>query len=220
MKDYRDVVVNKPWGYEYLMYQNDSMALWYLFLRAEAQTPLHCHPKKKTGLILLQGEARVSFLNDSIHLKPLAKLMIREGLFHSTRSESPDGTVIIEAETPCDKENLVRLSDEYGRRDMPYEGQDAMVPITGDLLQLDDPTDTEKSYSVCGCTLSVERIGSVSKFEERPSTDIVVILDGGLFSQEGEQVLGPGDVVSFDTLSRLSQSFDAPRGTSILSIRK
>jgi mannose-6-phosphate isomerase-like protein (cupin superfamily) len=220
MNDYRNVVVNKPWGYEYLMYQNDSMALWCLFLKSEAQTSLHCHPKKKTGLILLQGDARVSFLNDWIDLKPLAKLMIREGLFHSTRSESPDGTVLIEAETPCDKENLVRLSDEYGRREMPYEGKDSMMPIPEDLLRLDDPTETERSYSLCGCSLSVERIGSESRLEERPSTDIVVILEGGLVSQEGEQVLGPADVVSFDTLSRLSQSFGAPRGTSILSIRK
>ena len=220
MGDYRDVVVNKPWGYEYLMYQNESMALWYLFIRADAKTSLHCHPRKKTGLILLQGQARVSFLNDSIDLKPLAKLMIREGLFHSTQSSSPDGTVLIEAETPVDKNDLVRLSDAYGRQEMPYEGKDSMVPIPEDCLRLDHPTESEKSYQMCGCTLSVERIGDESRLEERPSTDIVVILDGGLVSQGGEPVLGPGDVVSFDTLCRLSEAFDAPAGTSILSIRE
>jgi hypothetical protein len=53
--DFKNVVVNKPWGYEYLVYQNDSVAVWYLYLREGAATSLHCHPKKKTGIILLKG---------------------------------------------------------------------------------------------------------------------------------------------------------------------
>ena len=65
MIDYQKVLVKKPWGYEYLMYQNGTVGVWYLHIKEGARTSLHCHPHKKTGLILLSGEAVVSFLNDS-----------------------------------------------------------------------------------------------------------------------------------------------------------
>ena len=88
-----------------------AVGLWYLSIRHGARTSLHCHPRKKTGLVLLDGEAVVHFLSDSMPLKPLGKLMIRPGLFHSTMAVSPGGIALIEIENPCDKTNLVRLED-------------------------------------------------------------------------------------------------------------
>ena len=32
-KDYSGVVVNKPWGYEYLMFQNHEVAIWMLYIK-------------------------------------------------------------------------------------------------------------------------------------------------------------------------------------------
>ena len=29
--NYRGIIVNKPWGYEYLMYENPEVAVWVLF---------------------------------------------------------------------------------------------------------------------------------------------------------------------------------------------
>src|SRR5438094_853367 len=128
--DYHKVVVQKPWGYEYLLYENGTVGVWFLKLKEGAKTSMHCHPNKKTGLIVLEGEAELSFLNDSTTLKPVSKMMIREGLFHSTRAKSAGGITMIEVETPCDKENLVRLDDEYGREEKPYEGRENYAPIT------------------------------------------------------------------------------------------
>ena len=31
--NYENVIVNKPWGYEYLAYQNDEVALWLLYIK-------------------------------------------------------------------------------------------------------------------------------------------------------------------------------------------
>ena len=61
---YEKTVVSKPWGYEYLAYQNDKVALWFLYIGHNHQTSMHCHPNKTTGLILLDGEAQISFLGD------------------------------------------------------------------------------------------------------------------------------------------------------------
>ena len=29
---YEKTIVKKPWGYEYLVYQNDKVALWFLYI--------------------------------------------------------------------------------------------------------------------------------------------------------------------------------------------
>src|SRR3989338_4664289 len=112
--DYQNVLVKKPWGCEYLLFDNGLVSLWHLFIRHNAQTSMHCHPTKKTGIILLAGESTVSFLNDSRTLRSLSKLMVREGLFHSTAAVSSEGIILLETETPSNKTDLVRLEDEYG----------------------------------------------------------------------------------------------------------
>ena len=219
--DYHKVMVQKPWGYEYLMYENGTVGIWFLHLKYGAKTSMHCHPHKKTGLILLSGDAILSFLHDSTPLKPISKMMIREGLFHSTQAVSPEGASIIEVETPCDKTNLVRLDDEYGRSEKPYEGKDSLIPRTSDCIYLKYPEQNEQfKYNLCGCILSIEEINEVSKLKERAAGEIIIVLKGGLFSRTQEPVLNPGDVVSSDTLHRLAERFTCPHGASILNIRK
>ena len=60
--DYSNVVVEKPWGYEYLIYCNDIVAIWILFIKMGAQTSMHCHPNKKTSLVVLDGTVRCKTL--------------------------------------------------------------------------------------------------------------------------------------------------------------
>lgn len=221
MIDYHNVVVTKPWGYEYLIYENGTVGIWYLFIHHGGRTSLHCHPRKKTGLILLSGEAVVYFLTDSRTVKPLNKLMIKEGVFHATEAKSPGGIVVLETETPCDKSNLVRLDDEYGREEKPYEGFDSMTPIGEDCVRLSHPEEGRQSQcGLSGCVLTVERFSNISGLRHRAAGEIVVILEGGLFSRTGEPVVRPGDVVSSETLDRLAEKFFAPEGASLLAIRK
>ncbi len=220
-RDYSDVIVHKPWGYEYLMYRNEWVALWYLYIRADNQTSMHCHPKKKTGLILLSGEAKESYLNDSVLLKALSKLIIRSGLFHSTAAISPEGVVILEIETPPEKENLVRLDDVYGRKEKPYEGADALSPITKDCVRLQfSEKGQTNNYSMHGCSLSMEFIQDYSQLQSRQADELIVVLEGGLVSKDNDPILSPGDVVTSSTLARLAPSFAMPAGIYFLGIRQ
>lgn len=222
MIDYQNVIVRKPWGYEYLMYQNEYVGVWFLSIREGSRTSLHCHPIKKTGLILLAGEAKVSFLNDSKHLKALSKLNIGKGIFHSTAGVSPGGISVIEVETPREKENLVRLDDEYERDQVAYEGPEAMTPRDETCVRLDPPeAGREFRYSLAGCSLIVEKFRSVDRLRHRPVHEIIAVLEGGLVSNSGDPVLGPGDVLSGDTLDRLAEKFlISPQGTSLLVIQR
>lgn len=218
---FEGVIVTKPWGYEYLVYQNGTVGVWYLSIRAGARTSLHCHPKKKTGLIVLDGDVDVSFLNDSLSLGPLGKLMIRPGLFHSTMARSPDGVAVMEIETPCDKTNLVRLEDEYDRAQKPYEGTDAMVPMSGPCLRFADPErGRPRTHVHGGCEFTLEAVDDVATLRERDPGEVIVVLDGGLQSPTGDPVLGAGDVVSVATLDRLARAFPSPAGMSLVTIRR
>lgn len=218
--DFTNVVVNKPWGYEYLVFQNENVAVWYLYLREGAATSLHCHPKKKTGIILLKGEAVVSFLQDSRRLRPPSKLMIRPGLFHSTRAISPGGIALLELETPVDKENIVRFEDLYGREGKSYEGSDQMSPLPPDFVRFYVPEEGQiHEYPMHGFALIVEKIRDLSLLRNRPPEDVVAVLDGVLMSKGGEIIVGPGDVGSLASLVRVAAVFSAPEGLILLTVK-
>ena len=221
MSDYENGIVTKPWGYEYLMYQSDKIGIWFLHIVEGRQTSLHCHPAKKTGYILLSGEAEVSFLKDSTRLMAVSKLMIREGLFHSTKAISPGGIYVIEVESPPDKTNLVRLEDAYGRKNLPYEGDDAVIPLTTDCIMFQPPEpDNPTIYTVSGVNLVVEHLEQLDSLKARPPEEVLLVLDGGLISNDGDPILSSGDVITISTFTRLADAFSAPHGMSFMSVRQ
>ena len=57
--DYKDKKVNKPWGNEYLRDGCQWSATLCLQLDYDKKTSLHCHPNKKTGFLLLDGEVEI-----------------------------------------------------------------------------------------------------------------------------------------------------------------
>lgn len=120
--NYKNIVVNKPWGYEYLIFENCHVAIWVLFLKKHSKTSMHCHPGKKTSLVVLEGNAVTSFLEQDIVLSVLDGVVIDKAVFHSTYTDHDGGSFVMEIETPPDKADLVRLKDEYGRENKGYEG--------------------------------------------------------------------------------------------------
>ena len=57
---YDNKVVYKPWGYEYIIFRNSNrLAITFVKINYKHKTSLHCHPRKKTGFIILSGEALV-----------------------------------------------------------------------------------------------------------------------------------------------------------------
>lgn len=125
--NFDNVVVNKPWGSEYLMFKNPEAEIWHLSISHQRSTSMHCHPAKKTALVVVEGRALFSSLNESIELHPLDSVIIAPGTFHSTQSLSASGTKVLEFETPPMKHDLFRLEDKYGRAEKGYEGQKEMI---------------------------------------------------------------------------------------------
>jgi mannose-6-phosphate isomerase-like protein (cupin superfamily) len=95
MTTYKSVIVQKPWGYEYLAYENEDVALWVLHIKKGHSTSMHCHPNKTTGLVVVSGSIEMKFIADSKRLEAPAKQMIRRGLFHQTCAISDDVIVSV-----------------------------------------------------------------------------------------------------------------------------
>jgi mannose-6-phosphate isomerase-like protein (cupin superfamily) len=207
--NYNINIVKKPWGYEYLAYENEHVALWFLYIKYTHSTSLHCHPKKTTGLILLDGKAEVSFFNHTNKLSPGNKVMIRKGLFHSTKATGDKGAHVFEIETPVDKQDLVRFRDNYGREGKPYEDSTHEVPKVEDCLWITDPELNEsKDYIFSNCTLTVKSIIDLSCFKNLDESLNVMFLKGGLQADYGQNVAGPGDIVSVGTINQLTEVFN------------
>jgi len=113
-------VIIKPWGYEYIICQSSDVAVWRVFIEFGEATSLHCHPLKQTMMIVLSGEAKCHTLQKPMVLRPFDAAVIAKGAFHSVESISPEGTDIIEVDSPPLLTDLVRLEDKYGRAGKPY----------------------------------------------------------------------------------------------------
>ena len=124
---YSNRVVYKPWGYEYVIYDNaNRLAITFVRIKHGCKTSLHCHPKKKTGFIILSGKALVQigiYKKNSKSFSSLSRLVFRPGLFHSIEAVSKSGVYALEFETPYKKNDLLRLKDNYGRQTKYYEGK-------------------------------------------------------------------------------------------------
>lgn len=119
--DFQNILVNKPWGYEYLLYENEYCAIWVLYIKYMENTSMHCHINKDTSLICIDGLVSSNTLSFNNILNPFDALILEKGLFHQTNSISKEGSYILEIETPVNKFDLVRINDNYGRRGKDYE---------------------------------------------------------------------------------------------------
>ena len=217
MSNYNTNIVKKPWGYEYLAYENEYVAIWFLYIKHNHATSFHCHPNKTTGLILLDGQAETSFLNNTNKLNPTNKIMIRKGLFHSTKATDERGAWIFEIETPVDKQDLVRFKDSYGREGKPYEDETFEIPKAEDCLWIkNDP----KVYNFANCILDVKNITDVNEFTDIDDLLNVMFLKGGLLTDYDQKVAGPGDIVLSSTIKELTEVFKKVDPSTLIMIIK
>ena len=193
-ENHNSKIVNKPWGYEYLVYETSDVALWALFIANQHSTSVHCHAKKTTGLIVLDGKCEVSFMSDSRTMNPLDKVMIRKGLFHSTKSLSENGSIIFEIETPKDKFDLIRFKD--------IDGQD-------------------KEYKFANCLLKLINIKNINFFNTLDDCKKIIFLDGGIMSDDNKFVVSYGDIIENRSILELITVFNKVHpDTKILLIER
>jgi rfaE bifunctional protein nucleotidyltransferase chain/domain len=134
---YLNKVCEKPWGYEFLVHQSPSIGIWCLTLREGHKTSLHCHFRKDTWIVVLEGCAKIQLSEDTHILHPMDAMLIPKYTFHSLGTYAPS-TTILEIEVFdtsvhfSDKNDLLRVDDTYKRKPVGYESS---VQVLSDDLE-------------------------------------------------------------------------------------
>lgn len=198
--DYSKAIVRKPWGYEYLIYQNGLVSVWILHIKKGCRTSMHCHPNKKTSLIALSGKCICSTLKEKTRIKSGDGLLIPKGVFHSTEASSEDGAFVMETETSTNKRDLVRVEDRYGRVGMGYEtNENVSYNLKNyNYISLINPTiyyNVKKNFGEC--SISIAKFKSYDEFKWALDFDdsAITILKGKLTDREGNAILDIGDTM-------------------------
>lgn len=225
---YSDAIVKKPWGYEYLLFKNDFVSIWILQIIRKRKTSMHCHPKKKTALVLLSGNAVCQHLQGEIKLQPLDAVVIEKGAFHSTEAfsslsiepQSENGIWVMEIESPPLKTDLVRTKDKYGRAGASYEGIDQIVFESKKHLTFQPPRTNEViSKTFFDCLFTVRK-GQFLKNKSLPGTDALVSIIGrDSVSESANPYLSIGELTTFKEFHRNTRNEDLKKHT-ILTIGK
>jgi len=222
-KSYENLVVEKPWGSEYVIYKNDVLAITHLDILYNNSTSLHCHPNKKTGFILLSGTAEIQlgFYNRETLSAP-SKTIIRPGLFHSTKAMSENGVRVLEFETPIDKDDLVRFKDNYGREKQNYQGSYKIKKLDDSFLLFKDPDiGNPLVYNLGGVEIKLEKNNTLEGLKDQSLDTIIAVIEGGIRCKKTKKiVLGPGEVIKTGTLIKLAEVFEPDDYIKTLCVKR
>lgn len=123
MKPYQQKV-KKPWGYELVLTPPEANAVAkILHINKGSRFSLQFHEKKAETLVLINGEAKLTWGNEKGKLyeekmKNGRGYFIPRGLIH--RCEAITGCDIFESSTK-EEGTTVRLEDDYSRKDETEE---------------------------------------------------------------------------------------------------
>jgi len=212
--NFKDKIIHKPWGCEYLFYAGNLVEIWYLSINYLKATSLHCHPNKKTALLILEGRAIFSTLDRTIELSPSDGLIISPGAFHSTKATSLEGVKLLEFESPPMKYDLLRIEDDYGRVNQGYEHKN-FTKINGNHVRLlDGEFNNEKK--IHSNNIALYHLGNYKDLEKvlLKKPKVISILNGNIVLR-GSQKYSTCDMLDVQNL--LDHNFDV-NDSIILSV--
>ncbi len=194
--DFKGVVVNKPWGYEYLMFHRENLSIWMLYIKPGFSTSNHCHPNKKTSLLLLSGEALCSTLNEKFSLKEKDGLIFEKGVFHMTEPVSEKGVFLLEIETPSDKYDLFRLADRYHRPANKYSSKNNITDRTYNYHYLFLQDKKKSAINFGKYNLFIKDYDKDEKFAKDFEGCAGILLEGQI--KKGNEKIGSGEIFTAD----------------------
>ena len=222
---YSNKVVYKPWGYEYIIYRDSNrLAITYVKINPGHKTSLHCHPKKKTGFIILSGNAVVQigiYKKNVQYHKSVSRLVLRPGLFHSIKATSKQGVEALEFETPFIKKDLIRFKDEYGRKNKAYEGTKFTKNINSGFIRFKKPKLGKKNiYKLSNLKILLEKRKNLKHLPKKDDKTSLAILDGNIVDNKGQKVISYGEIIKTSTLKILSERFRIKKPITLLRVYK
>lgn len=221
-KIFNNYLVNKPWGEEYtIFYNKNKVAITLVKIKPKQGTSLHCHPKKKTGFIILKGSP---FIQIGIHKKntwkskPLAIMVLRPGLFHSIKNLSNRNDVVaLEFETPYLKNDLIRFEDNYGRQKKGYETKKFMAKLNKNYIRFSNILNSA-NYSLFNKKITIQTFNKKKRNLKFNDKSVCGILDGKLVDNKNNIVLTHGEIIKTKTLKILIKKYKIFKSLKVLNV--
>jgi rfaE bifunctional protein nucleotidyltransferase chain/domain len=180
--DYKNKVNEKPWGKEYLAYQNKNIGIWILHINKDQETSLHCHFKKDTILIPLYGTFKINLYDRYEILNLFESLYIPRNTFHGLHSYINDGIIMeIEVYTEnieyTDKNDLLRIKDIYVRDKNNYESSvNERLPDEDEIMDFNK----ENKYVIKETEIIIQKTQTLDNLKFK--YDKLILLQGSLYS--------------------------------------
>ena len=162
------------------------------------------HKNKKATVISVNGSSAVNFLNNSTLLSKYERLVLRPGLFHQLASLdiAKDSSIFIEVENSSNRNDIIRLKDNYGRTHEKYTWNSAH-----DLLSSSSKFTINDDSFFCIDQRPILRPTKISQISDISLEHIYIIVSGGLCDSCGTFVAESGDVLTGRTLLQLTDRF-------------
>jgi rfaE bifunctional protein nucleotidyltransferase chain/domain len=212
--DYMNKINDKPWGKEYLAYQNKQIGIWILHVNADQETSLHCHFKKDTILIPLTGCFKINLYDNYRILNIFESLYVPRNTFHGIHSYVDNGILMeIEIYTEkieyTDKNDLLRIKDIYNRDKDKYETSVVeRVPTENETMQFICPN----NYWLGKTNISILKINNIQELKTK--YEKVILLQGCLYS-DGKRIT-PGSFIDLtNDISLLTECIEVLCVTNI-----
>jgi rfaE bifunctional protein nucleotidyltransferase chain/domain len=208
--DFFGNIYEKPWGYEYLAYQNDDIGIWILNIDKEQKTSLHCHFSKDTLLFCLKGCAKIELYNDYKILYSGEYLYIPKKKFHGLGTYT-DNCLLLEMEiydkdvTYTDKNDLLRINDIYNRPlNSTYASSVTKIKITSDNIKNYNYFTLDKINNNTNIdNISIWTTDTLKNIEDSSTT--IILIDGKLSCNFN--IMCPGSIITNTTyISELSSN--------------
>jgi rfaE bifunctional protein nucleotidyltransferase chain/domain len=183
--DYFNKVNDKPWGKEYLAFQNKDIGIWILHVNKDQETSLHCHFKKDTILMPLYGCFKINLYNTFKILHIFDSLYVPKNTFHGIHSYIDDGVLMeIEVYTEnikyTDKNDLLRIRDIYNRDKNTYETSvTERQPYTDEIMNFH----LSNNFNIYNTKIDIFKLDNLSDLDKiKNKYDNIILLDGYLYS--------------------------------------
>lgn len=198
-KTYLDKIINKPWGKEYLVFQNEKIGIWILHIEQDKETSLHCHFKKDSLMIVLDGSFKINLYDEKYEiLNTLESLYIPKYVFHGIYGYGVNNILMeIEIYTDSinysDKNDLLRIKDIHNRKDSSYENS----------INISQPECNENINFHCNNDFTFNntklKIYNIDNFNHNIvrnyNIDFALILEGNIYQNN---ILSPGSFFEFN----------------------
>jgi len=123
---YRRLIVNKPWGYEFVCSEFDNVSMLVLHIKNGEETSFHAHSEKDTPMILAQGVLKIKTVDNEYTVNVGEIVILNRRIFHKLCSYGD--TILLEFEMMNpNKNDLIRYKDKYNREDKKYESKEYIV---------------------------------------------------------------------------------------------